>query len=211
MKLGRKTRRRTRNPQTGTKWRVGPRDEKPRSMFRPTQVKHLPGEIDPPAKFAGSWQDRLLKRAAPRPRADRNRRNRRSRSREKSRMRSAVSPRTESRRNARRLTGAFSPASHKDKPATHGRIRGPRQRGSAMARPRRRKGAMASRDNPSPGSRAASTYHEERLRRASAGSRPNSASSNKRSNSLRRRSPLTAPKTPSRSAEFARPGLFEGC
>ena len=71
MKLGRKTRRRTRNPQTGTKWRVGPRDEKPRSMFRPTQVKHLPGEIDPPAKFAGSWQDRLLKRAAPRPRAER--------------------------------------------------------------------------------------------------------------------------------------------
>ncbi len=67
MRLGRKTRRRSANPRPGAKWRVGPRDEKPRSMFRPTQVKHLPGEVDPPAKFAGSYQDRLLKRPAPLP------------------------------------------------------------------------------------------------------------------------------------------------
>lgn len=71
MRLGRKTRRRSANPRPGAKWRLGPRDEKPRSMFRSTHVKHLPGEIDPPAKFAGSWQDRLLKRPAPRPRAER--------------------------------------------------------------------------------------------------------------------------------------------
>ena len=66
MILGRHTRRRP-----VTKWRLGPRDARPAAMFRrPTMVPA--GRSTRSAlqkiKFTGSWQDRLLRRRAPKPR-----------------------------------------------------------------------------------------------------------------------------------------------
>jgi len=65
MILGRHTRRRP-----VTKWRLGPRDARPAAMFRRPSASpagRSARSVLQKIKFTGSWQDRLLRRRAPKP------------------------------------------------------------------------------------------------------------------------------------------------
>ena len=137
---------------------------------------------------------------APRPRARASARSVASRRFGKPAIRWASSPRTAKRRSVRVRSPGSRGASHVARPATQGRARRGGHDGAAIARPRRRSGAIARRGSKRPGSRAPSTCHSESRPSATAGSRPRRASSKSLSISRFRRSPETRPKAPSRSA-----------